>query len=67
MDKGGKIGFGGIEIFYVEYNISLPLPPSLPPPYRMYYNHTMTDKGKIALRTAVIERDPNLCELKFAV
>ena len=35
--------------------------------YRMYYNHGMTDKGKIALRTAVIERDPNLCELRFAV
>ena len=34
---------------------------------RIYYNHSMTDKGKIALRTAVIERDPNLCELKFAV
>ena len=35
--------------------------------YRMYYNHGMTDKGKIALRTAVVERDPNLCELRFAV
>lgn len=34
---------------------------------RMYYNHDMTDKGKIALRTAVIERDSSLCELKFAV
>ena len=33
----------------------------------MYYNHGMTDKGKIALRTAVVERDPNLCELGFAV
>ena len=35
--------------------------------FRMYYNHGMTDKGKIALRTAVLERDPTLCELKFAV
>ena len=34
---------------------------------RIYYNHDMTDIGKIALRTAVVERDPSLCELKFAV
>lgn len=34
---------------------------------RVYYNHRMTDVGKIAIRTAAVERPPHLCELHVAV
>ena len=30
---------------------------------RIYYNHEMTDVGKIALRTAVVERPEHFCSV----
>ena len=36
----------------------------------VYYNHDMTDVGKIAIRSAVVKRPPHLtakCDLRVAV
>ena len=39
----------------------------LPSFYSIYYNNDMSDKGKIALRRAVLGRPAHLTELKLAV